>query len=125
VVGTVAWLMMHLPTHKYLFLTDLEWMVLPPVAAGQFRLFRKDNMPIGYVSWARLNEDVEERLKQGVTKLQPADWTSGDRLWLVDVIAPFGGKEEIVESLISQIFKGRDIQVLNSKKDKPSMPKDM
>lgn len=109
--------MMHLPTHKYLFLTDLEWMVLPPVSAGQFRLFRKDNMPIGYASWARLSEEVEERLKQGVTKLQPADWTSGDRLWLMDFAAPFGGGEEMIQSLKEQVFKGRPVYKLERNED--------
>jgi cytolysin-activating lysine-acyltransferase len=33
------------------------------------------------------------------------DWKSGDRLWVVEVIAPFGGAEEMVKDLKAEGFR--------------------
>src|SRR5476649_235653 len=37
--GQAVWLMMNIPAYRHMFLTDLEWMVLPPIMLGQFRVF--------------------------------------------------------------------------------------
>ncbi len=53
VLGTVAYLMMRSPMHRYVFVGDWEWLIMPPVLLRQFRVFRdKDNRPVGFVSWA-------------------------------------------------------------------------
>lgn len=109
VVGTVAWLMMQDPTHKHAFLADLEWMVIPPVMNRQFRLFREGKTPVGYAAWARVSDEVNDRLKDGNHKLRPADWTSGEHLWLVDFVAPFGGGENMLKVIKEQVFKGEKV----------------
>lgn len=111
-VGHAVWLMTQSPLHKHLFLTDLEWLLMPPIAAGQFRLWRKDNMPLAFASWALLTEEAEQRLIAGRAKLAPAAWTGGDRLWLMDLIAPFGGREEAVKEIKTVVFPGRTIKSL-------------
>ena len=116
-LGSVAWLMMHSPAHKHLFLTDLEWLVLPPVLLQQFRVFRRNNVPFAYVSWGYLSEDVEKRLTNGERKLGPADWKSGDRVWLIDLIAPFGGLDEVVKQLRETVFPGREFRTLRIEPD--------
>ena len=111
-VGHAVWLMTQSPLHKHLFITDMEWLLLPPVAAGQFRLWRKDNLPLAFASWAFLNEETEQRMIAGQNRLAPGAWKSGDRLWLMDLIAPFGGKEEVLKELKEQVFPGRTIKSL-------------
>lgn len=69
VVGHATWLMMQAPTHKHLFLADLEWLVLPPVILGQFRLWRRGDVPVGFASWAYLSEEAEARVRSGVRRL--------------------------------------------------------
>src|SRR5215472_8804565 len=39
-LGHAVWLMMNMPQYRHVFLADLEWLVLPPVMLGQYRLFR-------------------------------------------------------------------------------------
>lgn len=51
-------------------------------------------------------------MAQGTTKLRPQDWKSGDTLWVVEVIAPFGGAEEMVKDLKEKVFPEREIRFL-------------
>lgn len=69
----MAWLMTHSTGHKHLFLADLEWLVLPPVMARQFRLFKNKSRPFAFASWALLNEESEKRLLAGQPRLRPGD----------------------------------------------------
>lgn len=111
-MGHAVWLMTQSAPHKHLFITDLEWLLMPAIAAGQFRLWRKDNLPLAFASWAFLNEETEKRMIAGNQRLGPGAWTSGDRLWLMDLIAPFGGKEEALKELKEKVFPGRTIKSL-------------
>ena len=49
-VGHAVWLMSQSSVHKHLFIADTEWLLLPPIAAGQFRLWRKDNIIQPYLA---------------------------------------------------------------------------
>ena len=117
VVGHVTWLMMHSPMHRHLFLTDLEWLLLPPLLLKQFRVYRRDKVPFAFVSWALMTAEVEERFRNGVRRLKPGDWNAGDRLWLIDFIAPFGGADPVVKDLREKLFPGREIKTLRLAED--------
>jgi cytolysin-activating lysine-acyltransferase len=79
-----------------------------PVLLQQFRIFYAQNKPVG-VLWAQVNEEVETRLKEGTMKLRPQDWKSGDKLWIVEVIAPFGGPDEMVKDFKAKVSPNRDV----------------
>ena len=67
----------------------------------------KQERPIGVVLWARVSEEVEQMLERGTTRMRPQDWKSGDRLWVVEVIAPFGGHDAMVADLKAKVFQPR------------------
>lgn len=110
VLGEIVWLMSQSPLHKQFFISDLEWFVMAPVLMQQFRLFYAKNKPIGVVLWARVSPEVEARLAAGTSKLRPQDWKSGDKLWVVEVIAPFGAAEELVKDLKAKVFPNEKIK---------------
>ena len=112
VLGEIVWLMSQSPLHKQFFISDLEWFVMTPVLLQQFRLFYDQTKPIGVAFWATVNDEVEERLAAGTTRLRPQDWKSGERLWVVEVIAPFGGAEEMVKDLKAKVFPQRELKFL-------------
>jgi cytolysin-activating lysine-acyltransferase len=112
VLGEIVWLMSQSPLHKQFFIADLEWLVMTPALLQQFRLFYDQTKPIGVVFWATVNEEVEGRLAAGTTRMRPQDWKSGDRLWVVDLIAPFGGAEEMVKDLKAKVFPQRELKFL-------------
>ena len=108
----IVWLMSQSPLHKQLFISDLEWFVMAPMLLQQFRLFYAKDRPIGVVLWAYASEEVAGRLAQGTTKLRPPEWRSGEELWVVEVIAPFGAAEEMVKDLKSKVFADKTLRFL-------------
>jgi cytolysin-activating lysine-acyltransferase len=90
--------------HRHVFAGDFEWLVIPALANRQFRLFRRDNVPLAYVSWAFLSEETEERFKRGEVKLAPKEWTAGDRVWIVDLVTPYGAELQILKDLDDSVF---------------------
>jgi cytolysin-activating lysine-acyltransferase len=69
---------------------------MTPILLQQFRIYYAQDRPVGVVLWAKVDDEVEQRLKSGATKLRPQDWKSGTKPHVVEVIAPFGGSEEMV-----------------------------
>jgi len=113
-LGAAVWLMLSSPGHKHLFVTDFEWLVVPPILAKQFRLYRRDNVPIGFVSWARLDDEAETRIINGSVKLSPNEWTGGDKFWIIDVIAPFGGVDDMMKDLKESVFKDETVKYIQA-----------
>lgn len=115
-VGQIVWLMTQSPAHKNFFISDLEWMVMPPMLLRQFRIFPGKSQPMGVALWASLSPEVEKRLEAGGTRLAPNEWKSGDSVWLVDLIAPFGHQETMLEDIKKKtIFAGKSFKMhLNS-----------
>jgi cytolysin-activating lysine-acyltransferase len=111
ILGHVVWLMMNMPQYRHVFLSDLEWMVLPPITLGQYRLFRAENRIVAFAAWAFLSEAVEARLQTANPRLAPSEWKSGDRLWLVDLHAPFGHQELALKELRETALKDRTFKM--------------
>jgi len=111
-LGPVVWLYMHAPSHKHLFVTDIEWMVVPPMTLNQYKLYMKEEAPLAYASWAFVDEEIEKRLLSGRVRLAPKEWRSGDRLWLIDLVAPFGGGKDVLKDVRDNIFPNRSIKQL-------------
>jgi len=112
VLGEVVWLMSQSPAHKQYFISDLEWFVMTPVLLQQFRLYYAKDRPLGCLFWARVSDEVEAMLKAGATKVRPQDWKSGPKLWVIEVVAPFGGAEEMVNDLKAKVFPDEEITYL-------------
>jgi len=117
VLGEVNWLMTRSPAHKHLFIADMEWLVAPAIMLKQFRIWHQEGTPVAYASWAFLSEEAEQRLLSGVRKLSPGDWNSGDRAWLIDLVAPHGGGEGFLANLKQKVFADRELKTLRPDPD--------
>lgn len=112
ILGDVAWLMIQSPSHRNLFVSDLEWMLLPPILAGQFRLVRQGPKPLAFISWAMFSEATEKAYCDGKVRLRPPDWTSGDRPWIVELISPFAPPKSLMDRIKKDVFPDRPLKVL-------------
>jgi len=45
---------------------------------------------------AYVNDEVAQRLASGDKRLRPQDWKSGDKREVVEIVAPFGGADEML-----------------------------
>jgi cytolysin-activating lysine-acyltransferase len=110
VFGQVVSTMMQSPAHRHLLLSDLEWRVIPPIALQQYRLVQHKGAPAGFISWAFVDEETEQRLQQPDFRLRPQDWKSGERVWIIDVVTPPQQAKALVDKLTAELFKDREVR---------------
>lgn len=114
-LGQITWLFSQSALHRQLPISSLEWAVMPAILCEQFRVFSfgplegleaistadfppgldkagLEQMPLGVALWGNLSEAAEEKVERGA-HLEAADWNSGDRLWLLELITPFATPE--------------------------------
>ncbi len=112
--GHVVWLYTQSAANRYYFIQDMESRVLPALILDQCKVYLQStggSLPIAYVSWAYLSAEAEEKFLAS-QKIAPSDWKSGKNLWLVDVLAPFGGEQAILKELFNDELKGKEVYLL-------------
>jgi cytolysin-activating lysine-acyltransferase len=114
IYSSVLMLMMRSHTHRHMLIGDLEWSIMVPIAMQQFRLFQNDKGPIGYATWAFLSEEVAEQFPTRQGQLKPTEWRSGQECWIVDLVAPEGGRAHVVEQLRSDILSDHLIHIVKT-----------
>lgn len=114
-LGEMTWLLTQSPLHRALSIGDLEWLVMPALLNEQLYLFRDGQQPVGLAMWAKCTPEAVAKLDRGMiepeNRLTLEEWTSGDQVWLVDLIAPFANaenrhREVMIADLISKPLKG-------------------
>ncbi|RQO73162.1 toxin-activating lysine-acyltransferase [Aquitalea sp. FJL05] len=111
-LGSAVWLWMHSASHRNTPLHGLSSLLLPAIKRGQFVLVSEGNKPVFYLSWARMSLDAESRYLRQHPLLMPAeDWTSGDRIWLLDWVAPFG-HSRAMRHIIARLFSRHCMRAL-------------
>ncbi|MFN3145077.1 MAG: toxin-activating lysine-acyltransferase [Paracoccaceae bacterium] len=88
--GDMLFLAFRSDRHTQMPVSVLRTYLEPALVRGQFRIFRFDGIPRAMYTWAWLTPEAERRLVTG-EPLSPEDWSGGERLWLVDLIAPYRG----------------------------------
>jgi len=129
-LGQVVWLLSQSPLHRELKIKDLEWTFLPPILCGQFRVFSFgplpgsegidpralehfgmskeaiEQVPLGVAIWAKLSEAAQAKLERG-ERLSGAEWQSGDRVWLVELLSPFASDDnKLSDAMLHDLMQG-------------------
>lgn len=95
-------------------LGDLEWLVVPPLMTGQFAVMdaqiNGQTVPVAVAFWALVSPEVDQRLSDttvSFVRLRPEEWSSGDILWLVDVVGDPNAIPHLLQQLRPAVFKGQ------------------
>jgi len=112
ILGPALWLYARDSVRKYMFVGDIDWMLLPPVVLDQCRLYNKADLPFAFVTWAFVDDSVDARLRSHHPKIAPHEWNSGEHVWLIDVVTPFGHMEETVKDLHNLMFPDKTVHAL-------------
>jgi cytolysin-activating lysine-acyltransferase len=112
--------LMRAPNYRNLAIANLEWLVIPPLIAGQSRIavskLKVDGpvVPVAVALWARVSPGVDKRLSEKLDEapmLRAAEWTSGDILWMIALV----GEPDALAKLLPQVqktaFKGRPVKL--------------
>ena len=116
-LGAVTSIMLASPMHRHVFLTELEWLIVPAIGLRQIRIFHHETVPVAFATWALLNDEVAARFRQGQGRLKPEEWHCGDELWLVELCAPYGGVKALLDDLVTSTFGGRTVNTIRPAAD--------
>jgi len=118
--GDIVSVLMRSPGFKAMPLGELEHLVVPAVAIGQFSVAQaqlKSNgavAPLGVVLWASVSPEVDQRLAAAPDKpvrLQKQEWRSGDIVWVVEA----AGDRRIIAAQFKRLkaaeWKGRQVKL--------------
>lgn len=128
-VGQVVLALVNLPRYKSQTIGDLQHLVLEPLLrdrlaiatarpkeAGEAQSNVGENLA-GIAIWASVSEEVDAKIREQVRggvfpiRLQSDDWVSGEKLWLLDVIAPNRKLATAVLANFSQVAKDRPVSI--------------
>ncbi|KAB2966556.1 toxin-activating lysine-acyltransferase [Zoogloea sp.] len=116
-LGPMTWLMLQRGGTRNILLSDLEWRLLPALVLDQVRLHMREEAPIAFITWAKLSPAAAERYREPPHRLAASDWKSGEDIWIVDVVAPFGGATEAIQELKEKVFPGKVLRQLSPTPD--------
>ncbi|KEO89375.1 hypothetical protein EH31_12055 [Erythrobacter longus] len=104
-VGQTVLAMMNLPRYKGQSLSDLNHLVIEPLLRDRLAIASAkkkegdeagvDNTTTaGIAIWASVSDEVDAKIREQIkggafpTRLGAEDWASGEKVWLLDLIAP-------------------------------------
>ncbi|WP_178130822.1 toxin-activating lysine-acyltransferase [Reyranella sp. CPCC 100927] len=116
-------------------LADLEWLVIPPLVVRQYGVAHaavpasrvgeagtsaSRLMPVAVVLWARVSDRLDKTLSDTQTeapKLRPADWTSGENVWIMAAAGDRRAIPTFLDQLAAKDFKDRLVKMRVRGKD--------
>ncbi|MGU9820586.1 MULTISPECIES: toxin-activating lysine-acyltransferase [Pseudomonas] len=104
-LGAAVWLWMHSASHRDVPLHTLNALLLPAIANRQFIIGYESGRPVFYAAWCWFSVEAEQRYVQNPAISLPAhDWNSGERLWFLDWVTPFGHSARLARLVQRHLF---------------------
>ena len=103
-VGEVTTLLLASNLHVKYLVSDIKSEFLTPIDYNQFRIYKVGKDPVALVTWAYLTPSIEPKFIHGEYSLRADDWVGGDRLWIIDFMAPFGHATRVIQDLRTNVF---------------------
>ncbi|MCP2021980.1 RTX toxin acyltransferase family protein [compost metagenome] len=106
-LGYASMIMFRCKRSSNFHMRTLNFWLTPAIDHQQIMfLFDRTSTPIGFVIWAHLAPDTEERLlADPAFLLHPSEWNEGGRTWVIDLCLPCGGAMESIKKIKSTFRK--------------------
>jgi cytolysin-activating lysine-acyltransferase len=99
----VIHLMSQTETYRDWTVDQVSRCIIPAVNLNQCTGIVEDGYLVAWVSWAFMDEENGDKFLDGNYTMQPESWSSGDRLVMMDFIAPFQHTPQLVK-IVRQLF---------------------
>jgi cytolysin-activating lysine-acyltransferase len=106
------------PHYKHYTLSDLEWLVVPPILTGQCAVMEAKvndrQMPVAVALWASVSEAVNKRLSENLMtpfRLRPDEWRSGDHVWVIAAEGDAKAVPALLKQLKTEILRRCDVKM--------------
>lgn len=119
-VGQAVELLSRTPAGRLRSVSHVRDVIIPAIRHGQIEfLFNEDKKPVGYVIWAYLAEDVEQKIFKAPYTLHYSEWNEGESLWLIDVVTQNGYLKDVIKHLRDKLFlEAKSIRFCISRRNK-------
>lgn len=120
-LGKVVTVFMRTSRYRELYLSDLEWLVMPALATGQYLIAERQDrstgmaIPVSVVLWATVSDVVDQGLASNAgqpARLQGDEWKSGAIPWLVAAAGEPRGVAGLVKALVERQFPETGLKTL-------------
>jgi cytolysin-activating lysine-acyltransferase len=99
-LGKLSYLAGFCPLHRRFPGHALSALFFPAINNNAVRFFEDDNgATAAALIWARLSDEVSERMLFGKVPPSSQEWAAGDNLWFIDLIAPFGHGAQVARHI--------------------------
>lgn len=128
----IVGVLMRDPRFKNMRLSDLQWLVVPPLLTGQMRLAHAQTrrngfyLPVAVALWARVSDAVDKRLSEnakGPIQLRPSEWCSGDNYWLIAVAGDPRATPMFIKQLEKTEFNGKRVKMWTQDRERQASVK--
>lgn len=103
-LGIIVCLMKQSEYHSQWPLWNIDSEILPSLYCGQIKIYFQESNPIGFVSWAWLDEQSLHQKIKDDEALSIEQWRTGNRLFFNDFVAPWGHAIQIFNDLKNNVF---------------------
>ena len=119
-LAQIVMMMLRSPNYRHYSLSDLEWLVLPPLMLGQIAMAgnRPDpngaDLPLAVMFWAKVSPEVDMRICSNLSapiRLRPDEWRSGEILWLADMLGDMSAGHALIKNVLTTTLAGRTLRV--------------
>jgi cytolysin-activating lysine-acyltransferase len=119
-LAQIVMLMLQSPNYRHCSLSDLEWMVLPPLMLGQLAMAEPrpeqsgSSPPMAVMFWASVSTEIDRRISSNLSapiRLRPDEWRSGDILWIADMIGDTCAGHTLIRNVLETTLAGRTLRV--------------
>ena len=125
-VGRIVPAMMSLARYRSLPLSELQSVLFDPLFANRILITTArdsgaeaalPSLVAGFAIWASVSGEVDQKIREQVEakvfplRLQNSDWASGDKLWLIDVLAPNQAMAQAVLASFRGVAKDSPVSV--------------
>jgi cytolysin-activating lysine-acyltransferase len=119
-VGQVVLALTVVPRYRHQSIADLQNLVLEPLMRDRIAIATpagsegEDNPGgalAGIAFWATVSDEVDAKIREQIkggsfpVRLKPDEWTSGEHVWLLDVVAPSQKMASSVLANFKQVVK--------------------
>ena len=96
---------------------DIKKILYPAVSLGQYRIFRRNEQAIGFVTWAMLSDNASCYLSKYPAAPRPYEWRTGPRIWIMDFVCAPNCSGTVATSLKKDVFTKSYIDRSNAHAD--------
>ncbi len=105
-VGYMVGLCVFKNIYSHWSIASVGRLFIPPVLAGQFKLYFDKGECVAFATWAYLSDELSDKIKTDFADPPYDAWHSGSNLWIIDMVAP-GRGVSITRDLQKTVFSDR------------------